>query len=156
MNGWSLGLPAAAKFLIIHMKLITLFLFSVSTLLAAEPPQTQPTVRQGRLLEFDGKRAEFLIQTNRRIAVTFVDVAGKSIPAGECSMVMTINSKPIILEAKTDGFISKEPLENKGSVPVVLQLRASSTAKPVNFRLTTNTTFCSGCSRQEYACTCSH
>lgn len=138
------------------MKLILLVLLSLSALCAADPSKVSPPVRGGRLLEAAGLRAELIIQSDRRVAVTFLDATGKPSLRGDQRVVIIVDAKRVALEVKTDGYISKEPLGAKEPAALVVQLQAAAETKPVNFRLTLDTSSCGGCRRPEYACTCAH
>jgi hypothetical protein len=101
-------------------------------------------------------KAEFLIKPDRRVTLTFLDAAGKPMARGERIVVVKVDGKDLALEAKPEGFVSKEPLAAKEPAPIVVQVRTTADAKPTNFRLTLNTANCGGCKHQEYACTCDH
>lgn len=138
------------------MKSILLFVLSLCLLGAAEPSKVPAVPLAGRLLEAPGLRAEFLVMPDRRVAVTFLDAADKPTPRGERSVVVKIDGKDLALDPKPEGFVSKEPLAVKQPTPVVVQLRATSETKPINFRLTLDLAICGECKRVEYACTCGH
>ena len=138
------------------MKTFILSLLAVCALGAAEPAKAPAQVHAGRLLEAPGLKAEFLIKADRHAAVTFLDATGKPAPRGERSVVVKVGGRDVVLEAKPEGFVSKEPLPAKEPAPIVVQVRATADAKPANFRLTLDTARCGGCQRQEYACTCDH
>ena len=138
------------------MKTLFLSLLSVCALIAAEPAKAPAEARAGRLLEASGVKAEFLIKPDRHIALTFLDAAGKPMARGERNVVVKVDGKDLALEAKPEGFVSKQPLPAKEPAPIVVQIRTTAEAKPTNFRLTLNTANCSGCKHQEYACTCDH
>ncbi len=138
------------------MKTFLLSVLSICLLGAAAPAKAPAEAHAGRLLEAPGLRAEFLIKPDHRVAVTFLDDAGKPTARGERSVVVKIDGKDCVLEAQPYGFVSKEPLLAKEPAPVLVQLRASAEAKPANFRLTLDTSTCGECKRAEYACTCVH
>lgn len=138
------------------MKTFLFSFLSFCALGAAEPAKAPPTDQAGRLLEAPGLRAEFLVKPDRRVAVTFLDAAGKPAARGERSVVVKVDGKDVELDPKPEGFVSKEPLPVKEPAPIVVQVRAAADAKPANFRLTLNTATCGECKRAEYACTCAH
>jgi hypothetical protein len=138
------------------MKTLLLSLLSICALVAAEPGKAPAEARAGSLLEASGVKAEFLIKPDRHVVLTFLDATGKPMARGERSVVVKVDGKDLALEAKPEGFVSKEPLAAKEPAPIVVQVRTTAEAKPTNFRLTLNTAHCGGCKRQEYACTCDH
>jgi hypothetical protein len=138
------------------MKALLLSVLSLCALCAAEPAKAPAESHAGRLLEATGVKAEFLIKPDRHVVLTFLDAAGKPVARGERSVVIKVDGKDLALEAKPEGFVSKEPLPAKEPAPIVVQVRSTADAKPTNFRLTLNTSNCGECHRQEYACTCAH
>jgi hypothetical protein len=112
----------------------------------------------GRLLETESARAEFVVSAERKAEIRFYDVALK--PAAPTTQVVTVTAEPaggrVKLElVKTEfGFATKEPLPAGEPYRVVVQVRATTEAKPQNFRLDLNLGHCGGCARAEYACTC--
>ena len=138
------------------MKILILSLFSIGVLVAAEPAKPAADVQPGRRLEAPGLRAQFVIQSDRKASVSFVDEAGKPVARGERTVIVKVDGKDVVLEPQPNGFITKEPLQAKEPAAIVVQVRAAADAKPTNFRLTLNTTLCGECKRQEYGCTCAH
>ena len=138
------------------MKILLLSLFSIGALVAAEPAKPAADVQPGRRLEAPGLRAQFVIQSDRKASVSFVDEAGKPVARGERTVIVKVDGKDIALEPQPNGFITKDPLQAKEPAPIVVQIRTSAVAKPTNFRLTLNTSLCGECKRQEYGCTCAH
>ena len=138
------------------MKILLLSLFSIGALVAAEPAKPAADVQPGRRLEAPGLRAQFVIQSDRKASVSFVDEAGKPVARGERTVIVKVDGKDIALEPQPNGFITKDPLQAKEPAPIVVQIRTSAVAKPTNFRLTLNTALCGECKRQEYGCTCAH
>ena len=138
------------------MKILLLSLFSIGALIAAEPAKPAADVQPGRRLEAPGLRAQFVIQSDRKASVSFVDEAGKLVARGERTVIVKVDGKDIALELQPNGFITKEPLQAKEPAAIVVQVRAAVDAKPTNFRLTLNTALCGECKRQEYGCTCAH
>ena len=138
------------------MKTLLLSLFSIGALIAAEPAKPAADVQPGRRLEAPGLRAQFVIQSDRKASVSFVDEAGKPVARGERAVTLKVDGKDVAMEPQLNGFITKDPLQPKEPAPIVVQIRASAVAKPTNFRLTLNTALCGECKRQEYGCTCAH
>ena len=138
------------------MKILILSLFSIGVLVAAEPAKSVADVQPGRRLEAPGLSAQFVIQSDRKASVSFVDEAGKPVARGERTVIVKVDGKDVVLEPQPNGFITKEPLQAKEPAAIVVQVRAAADAKPTNFRLTLNTALCGECKRQEYGCTCAH
>ena len=138
------------------MKILILSLFSIGALIAAEPAKSAADVQPGRRLEAPGLSAQFVIQPDRKAAVSFVDLVGKPVARGERTVTLKVDGKDVVLEPQPNGFITKEPLQAKEPAAIVVQVRAAADAKPTNFRLTLNTALCGECKRQEYGCTCAH
>ena len=138
------------------MKTLLLSLFSIGALIAAEPAKPAADVQPGRRLEAPGLRAQFVIQSDRKASVSFVDEAGKPVTRGERTVILKVDGKDVAMEPQLNGFITKESLQSKEPAPIVVQVRAAADAKPTNFRLTLNTALCGECKRQEYGCTCAH
>lgn len=132
------------------LKSLASILLVTLTLAAADAPVV------GRLLVAGEVRAEFRVLPDRRAAVTFLDATDKPASRGNRSVTVKVDGKEVALEAKSEGYITKDPLPAKEPAPVVVQVRSAPDAKPTNFRLTLNTTTCGECQRPEYACTCAH
>ncbi len=138
------------------MKMLILSLFSIGALIAAEPAKPAADVQPGRRLEAPGLRAQFVIQPDRKATVTFTDAAGKPVPRDDRTVVVKVDGKDVVLEPQPNGFITKEPLPAKEPAAIVVQVRTAADAKPMNFRITLNTSLCGECKRQEYGCVCGH
>ncbi len=138
------------------MKILILAFLSICGLRAAEPANAPAEAHAGRLLEAPGVKAEFLIKPDRRVVLTFLDAAGKSVARGERIVVVKVDGKDLALEAKPEGFVSKYSIPTKEPVPIVIMVLATADSKPANFRLTLNTAICLACKRYEFACTCDH
>jgi hypothetical protein len=114
----------------------------------------------GRLLENHAPRAEFFVEKDRTVAITFYDAALKALPPGE--QVVTAVAEPksgkvkMEFEKKGDTLVSKTPLPEGNGYNVVVQIKAKPDAKPQNFRIKCDTGTCGECKRPEYACTCGH
>ncbi|MBI2512232.1 MAG: hypothetical protein HYV96_09635 [Opitutae bacterium] len=112
----------------------------------------------GRLLEADGQRAEFFVNPDRKVEITFYDDALNAIAPGDQVVAVTAEPKSgrskVDLEKTATGYISKAALPDGDPYRVVVQLRAKPDAKPQNFRVDFNLETCGECKRAEYACTC--
>lgn len=112
----------------------------------------------GRLLEADGQRAEFFVNPDRKVEITFYDDTLNAIAPGDQVVAVTAEPKSgrskVDLEKTATGYISKAALPDGDPYRVVVQLRAKPDAKPQNFRVDFNLETCGECKRAEYACTC--
>jgi hypothetical protein len=102
--------------------------------------------------------AEFFVEKNHTVSMTFYDEAMKAIPAQEQTATLTADAKggkkKIEMEKRENILISKSPLPEGDGYNVVVQIRATPEAKPKNFRIHLDMSTCSGCKLAEYACTC--
>lgn len=112
----------------------------------------------GKILETESGHAEFLIQADRKVAVTFLDKQLKPEPPAsqEVSLTAQVPSGKSVLEFEktAGGFVSKSALPEGDGYMLVLQVKAQAGAKPKNFRIQLNLTVCGGCKKAEYACIC--
>ncbi len=136
--------------------------FAVAALCATASLQAVEKIvagpKGGRLLESEPNKAEFYVTSDRKVEITFYDAALKPVDPG--AQVVTVTAEPasgkakLELEKTATGFVSKTALPSGDPYRVVVQTRASTDAKPKNFRVDLNLTTCGGCSKVEYACTC--
>jgi hypothetical protein len=112
----------------------------------------------GRLLEGDGMRAEFFVEKDHTVNITFYDETLKKVPATSQSATAIAEApsgkQKLEFERKGDELVSKSSLPEGHGYNVVVQLKANETAKPKNFRIPFEMSLCGGCNRAEYACTC--
>lgn len=112
----------------------------------------------GRLLETKPARAEFFVQKDRKVAITFYDKNLK--PIAPKDQVVNVIAEPksgkakLQLEKQGDSLISKTALPEGDGYNIVVQVRENAEAKPKNFRIHFEDYECGGCKRVEYACTC--
>ena len=112
----------------------------------------------GRLLEKTEPKAEFYLEKDRTVTITFYDAALKAVPAKEQVVTVIADAKggkeKVEFDKKGDVLVSKKKLPEGDGYPVVVQFKQSADAKPQNFRFNLETHECGGCKRAEYACTC--
>ncbi len=112
----------------------------------------------GKIVEVEGGHAEFFVQPDKKVSVTFYGEAMNPIPpAGQAVTLIAeapAGKAKLELEATADAFVTKEPLPEGDGYRIVLQIRSSADAKPQNFRIDYDTEVCGKCNRAEYACTC--
>lgn len=139
-------------------------LFLASPILNAEPGHGHSHEqvggpKGGRLLEHTEPQAEFFLEKDRTVTITFYDHEMKQVPVENQSVVVNAEKDgaktKFELEKKGDVLVSKEPLP-EGSPNLVVQFKKNPDAKPSNFRFPLNEGICGECKRAEYACICGH
>ena len=137
---------------------IALAVLALGITLAQAGEKVTAGAKGGRLLENESPRAEFFVEKDRTVSLTFYDKAMKPIPVADQSATAIAETKDgktkIEFEKKGDILVSKSPLPEGDGYNVVLQLKQTADAKPKNFRIPLNTSICSKCHHPEYACTC--
>lgn len=114
----------------------------------------------GRLLEKTEPHAEFFLEKDHTVTITFYDAALKPVAAGAQAVTVVADAKggkkTVEFEKKGDVLVSKTKLPEGDGYNLVLQFKQTADAKPQNFRFKLETHTCGGCKRAEYACTCGH
>lgn len=114
----------------------------------------------GRLLEKTEPKAEFFMEKDRTITITFYDAALKPVPATAQSVTVIADSKDgkktVEFEKKGDLLVSKTKLPEGDGYNIVVQFKQTADAKPQNFRFKLDLGACGECKRAEYACICRH
>ncbi len=112
----------------------------------------------GRLLEKTEPKAEFYLEKDHTVTITFYDATLKPVPVAAQSVTVIADAKgakkTIEFEKKGDVLVSKTKLPEGDGYGVVVQIRQTADAKPQNLRFKLETHTCGGCQRAEYACTC--
>ncbi len=114
----------------------------------------------GRHLAKPSPAAEFLVQPDRRVRVTFVDDAGAPVPATEQAVTVTAGDRSaptkLTFVRAGDVLLSEQALPAGNDFPAVVQVKANAEARPVVERFHINLSVCGECQLAEYACVCSH
>lgn len=115
----------------------------------------------GRLLELPPHKAEFFVNPEGRVQITFYDASLRPLAPEARTVTLTAepkgNRQSIEIEKTESGFVSKTALPAaEGPYRVVVQIRENPGAAPRNFRIDLNLETCGECKRPEYACTCDH
>ena len=114
----------------------------------------------GRLLEKTEPRAEFFVEKDKSVTVTFYNAGLKPVAAAAQSVTVIAETKTdkatLEFEKKGDVLVSKTKLPEGDGYNLVVQFKQSAAARPQNFRFSLDTHTCGGCQRAEYACTCGH
>jgi hypothetical protein len=135
---------------------VVLSLSLASTLSAAEKQVGGP--KGGRLLENEAPRAEFFVEKDRAVTITFYDKELKPVPPAEQVVTAIAETKKgkakLEFEKRSGALVSRTPLPEGDGYTVVVQIKAGPDAKPQNFRIKYDTSTCGKCRRAEYACTC--
>jgi hypothetical protein len=119
-----------------------------------------PGPKGGRLLEVtSGGHAEFYVEKDKKISVTFYDPEMKPVAPGE-RMVKVIAEAPagkttLDFEKAGDALVSSSVLPEGDGYRIVVQIRPTADAKPQNFRIDYHDETCGECKLAEYACVCS-
>ena len=118
-----------------------------------------PGSKGGRILEVEGGHAEFFVQPDNKVSITFYDSEMKPAAPGE-QVVKVIAEAPsgkatLDFEKTGDAFVSSGALPEGEGYRIVLQIKPTSGAKMQNFRIDYHTEICGECKRPEYACICS-
>lgn len=114
----------------------------------------------GKLLVKGDVRAEFFVNNDRRIEISFYDENLTAVPVGEQTVSILVSSSEgrsvLELDQTDSGFTSKEPLPEGDGHQIVVRIKQTPDSKFANFRVDYISSVCGGCDRVEYACTCDH
>ena len=112
----------------------------------------------GRLLEKTEPHAEFYVEKDRTVTITFYDATLKPVAATAQTVTVIADAKDgkakVDFEKKGESLVSKSKLPEGEGYTVVVQFKETADAKPQNYRFKLETHTCGGCKRAEYACTC--
>ncbi len=127
---------------------------------ASAADQMEAGPRGGRLVGLEGRKAEFFVEPDRTVTVSFYDEASQPVvPEGQvvtASVEAPSGKSRLAFEPRGELLASTIPLPEGEGYTIVLQIRPSADAKPRNFRITYLAHECAECKRPEYACTCNH
>ncbi len=112
----------------------------------------------GRLLETTEPKAEFYLEKDHTVTITFYDAALKPTPATDQIVTVLADAKEgktrVEFEKKGDVLLSQTKLPESDGYNLVVQFKQTAAARPQHFRFRLETHTCGGCQRAEYACTC--
>lgn len=138
-------------------KIIALIIASLTFATAAEKIKAP---NGGRIIDTVTPNAEFLVTTDKKVEVRFLDAAGKVIaPAAQTvSVTMGDRAAPTKLAFTKDGdkLVSDKTVPEGKELPVVLQIKVTPETKAVTEKFNLNMAKCPTCSNAEYACSCDH
>ena len=117
-----------------------------------------PGPKGGKVLETEPLHAEFFVQPDKKVSITFYDESMKPVAAGE-QVVKVIAEAPsgkaaLDFEKTGDAFVSTIALPEGEGYRVVVQIKQTPDAKPQNFRIDYHPEICGECKHPEYACIC--
>ena len=114
----------------------------------------------GRLLENTNPSAEFYVEKDNTVTITFYDDQMEPVAVSEQSVTVMAdaegNKAKVEFEKKGDVLVSKGPLPDGHALNLVVQFKQTAEAKPVNLRFVLEDHICDVCNRAEYACICEH
>ena len=108
----------------------------------------------GRILEKTKPYAEFFIEKDRTVTVSFYDEKLKPVPAGDQQVLVVAGKEKLAFEKKGGVLASKGKLPPGEGYQIAVQLRDNPKARPQNHRFKMDLSICGGCKRAEYTCTC--
>ena len=142
-------------------KLITLIAtLVVGATLSAVAADQKPTAgpKGGKILNEDAPRAEFFVEKDNTVTLTFYGADMKPVAATTQSAVVYADAKSgrakLDFEKKGDALVSKTPLPEGDGYNVMVQLKTSPDAKAQNIKVNYHTEKCDKCNMAEYACIC--
>jgi hypothetical protein len=114
----------------------------------------------GRLLEDTEPHAEFLVEKDLSVTVTFYDEDLKPVAAAEqhVSVIAEAEGKKTTLDFEKQGdvLVSKGPLPQEHALNLVVRFQQTPDDTARNFRFVYEDHICDVCKRAEYACICGH
>ena len=140
----------------------TLALLAITSTTFAEKSRDHdkpiPGPKGGRILEVESGHAEFFVQPDNKVSITFYDSEMKPAAPGE-QVVKVIAEAPsgkatLDFEKAGDAFVSSSALPEGDGYRIVVQIKSTGEAKAQNFRVDYHTEVCGECKHPEYACTC--
>jgi len=112
----------------------------------------------GKLLANDPPRAEFIVEKDHTVSITFYGADMKPVPPTDQSAVVYADAREgrakLEFEKKGDALVSKTPLPAGDGYNVMVQLKSKPDAKSQNFKISYHSEQCEQCKLAEYACIC--
>ncbi len=117
-----------------------------------------PGPKGGRILTTDAPHAEFFVEKDRSVVVSFYDKDLKPVPLTGQVVSATAEAKTgkvkLDFGEKNGALVSTAKLPEGDDYNVVVQIRDNATARPKNYRVLFHDEVCGECKRAEYACVC--
>lgn len=137
---------------------ITTAFIALAVSAAALVAKPIPGPKGGRILTTDAPHAEFFVEKDRSVVVTFYDRDMKPLSVSGQAVSATAEAKTgkvaLNFVEKNGAFASTAPLPEGDDYNVVVQIRENATARPRNYRVLFHDEVCDECKRAEYACVC--
>lgn len=139
-----------------HYIASTLIAFAVSTAMLVAQPLAGP--KGGRIVTTEAPHAEFFVEKDRTVVVSFYDAGLKPVPAAGQVVTAVAETKSgkvnLTFTERNGALVSTAKLPDGDDYNVVVQIRENATARPKNYRVFFQDEICRDCKRAEYACTC--
>lgn len=117
-----------------------------------------PGPKGGKVLETEPLHAEFFVQPDNKVSITFYDESMKPVAPGEqvIKVIAEASSGKATLDFEKAGeaFVSTAALPEGEGYRIVVQIRQTADSKPQNFRIDYHTEICGECKMADYACIC--
>lgn len=140
------------------LSLITALAVALALPVGAQSKKPTAGPKGGKILNEDAPRAEFFVEKDNTVTLSFYDADMKPVPATTQSAVVYADAKSgrakLDFEKKGYALISKTPLPEGDGYNVMVQLKASPDAKPQSFKVNYHNEKCDKCKMAEYACIC--
>lgn len=137
--------------------IVAVLLMSSVSLYAAD---TVAGPKGGKLLELGDTDAEFFVNSNRQVEITFYDSTLSPVAPGTHEVKVIVEDAgvktPLTLVTVDAVMTATEPLSEGVGHNIVVQIKPDAESKNHNFRLVYDSHICGGCHLAEYACTCEH
>lgn len=134
---------------------ISLTLLASAAAFAAQP---LPGPKGGKILTVAAPHAEFFVEPDRRITVSFYDAKMQPLPPGSQVVTAIAEAKSgkatLALDRTATGFTSRTTLPDGDAYTIVVQIRDTAGTRPTNYRVLFHDEICPDCKRAEYACAC--
>lgn len=142
-----------------HLTVAALLLSALALVaFADDKPKAVAGPKGGKMLDNDKPRAEFFVDKDRKVVITFYDDEMKPVAASDQNGVVWAEPKEgrvrLTLQKKDGALVTDKPLPSGDPYNVVVRLATSANAKPQSFKIRFDTSICKGCKLVEYACTC--
>lgn len=134
----------------------TFLALAVSTVALCAKPIPGP--KGGRILTTEAPHAEFFVEQDRKVVVSFYDQALQPVALSGRTVSATAEAKSgkktLEFVDQNGALVSKTALPEGDNYTVVVQIRDTANARPKNYRVLFHDEICGECQRAEYACTC--
>jgi len=142
-----------------HLTLAALLLSAIALVaFADDKPKAVAGPKGGKMLDNEKPRAEFFVDKDRNVVITFYGDDMKPVAATEQSAVVWADAPKgrvkLTLENKDGVLVSTKALPEGDRYRVVVQLKSEPNAKAQSLKVKFDLSICDGCKCAEYACVC--